>query len=153
MDLKIYKINNDADMQEAFAIRRLVFVEEQSVALREEYDAYEKSAVHFLAVADGTPAGTARWRRTDHGYKLERFAVLKTWRGKGVGTALVQAVLDDLRAAVTSDPMPVYLHAQLSAIPLYLKFGFETRGEQFEEAGIMHYEMVLVHSATATASG
>jgi len=99
---------------------------------------FEEESNHFLATVDGEPAGACRWRKTDKGYKLERFAVLSKFRGFGVGQAMVKAVLADLPA----DADHVYLHAQVQAVPLYLKFGFEKIGSEFEEAGIRHYKMV-----------
>jgi predicted GNAT family N-acyltransferase len=36
----------------------------------------------------------------------------------------------------------IYLHAQLTAAPLYAKFGFKPKGENFWEAGIEHVKMV-----------
>jgi len=89
---------------------------------------------------NGVPAGAARWRKTDKGYKLERFAVLKEFRGMGVGKELVRAVLADL----PKDAPYIYLNAQITAISLYARFGFIKVGEQFEEAGIQHFKMELI---------
>jgi predicted GNAT family N-acyltransferase len=95
-----------------------------------------------LALVDGQPAGAARWRPTENGVKLERFAVLPSFRNHGVGVALVQQVLADVQAEVP-DAAQVYLHAQLRAIPLYERTGFQKVGEMFEECDIQHYKMVL----------
>ncbi len=137
-DISISKITDPADLQKAFAIRYKVFVEEQGCppALEQEFD---EVTTHFLATIDGVPAGASRWRRTELGYKLERFAVLKEFRGAGVGQALVKAVLADLPA----DANYIYLNAQTQVTGLYAKVGFETTGPEFEEAGIKHYKMVL----------
>lgn len=140
--MEVVKITDQESLNKAFAIREKVFVEEQQVSREEEYDEFEKSSAHFLALNEqGEPAGTARWRFTDKGIKLERFAVLKESRGTGVGTALVAAVLEDVEAHPHTEGKKVYLHAQLTAVPLYAKFGFEKKGEQFEECNIWHYQM------------
>lgn len=139
MELKVEKIKTKEQQDIAFEIRKQVFVIEQNVDPEEEYDQFEQSSIHFLVKADGIAAGTARWRFTDKGIKLERFAILAIYRSKGLGSAIVQAVLADLPA----DPKLVYLHAQLTAIPLYSKYGFKTIGSQFTEAGIEHLKMVL----------
>jgi predicted GNAT family N-acyltransferase len=131
------KVSDAASLEKVFAIRREVFVDEQNCPPELEYE-NEDVSIHFLATADGEPAGASRWRKTDKGYKLERFAVLKKFRGAGVGRALVKAVLADLPA----DANYVYLHAQVDAVGLYLRFDFEKQGEMFEEAGIWHYKMV-----------
>lgn len=140
--MQVKKIENRRELEEAFAIREKVFVEEQHVSKEEEYDEFEESSVHFLAISEeGTPCGTARWRFTEKGVKLERFAVLKEFRGKGVGAALVGRVLEDLSLHPEARDKMRYLHAQLTAVPLYEKFGFRKEGDQFDECGILHYKM------------
>ncbi|MCY1541847.1 Acetyltransferase (GNAT) domain protein [compost metagenome] len=64
--------------------------------------------------------------------------MLPAFRGKGIGRALIAAVLADL----PRDADYIYLNSQLEAMSLYAKFGFTAEGEQFEEAGIQHYKMV-----------
>ncbi|WP_410221026.1 GNAT family N-acetyltransferase [Pedobacter sp.] len=135
--LEIIKATTREDLAKVFAIRRTVFVDEQNCPPEIEY-ANEEESVHFLALSGQQPCAACRWRKTDLGYKLERFAVLKDFRGKGIGGALVSTVLADLPA----DAHYVYLNSQVDAVGLYAKFGFETEGEEFEEAGIKHYKMV-----------
>ena len=124
-------------LDHVFAIRRVVFVEEQGCPPELEWENEEEST-HFLATMDNQPCGACRWRKTDQGYKLERFAVLKEYRGKRIGQALVAAALADLPA----DAHYIYLNAQLPAMRLYAKFGFVAEGPQFEEAGFQHFKMV-----------
>lgn len=136
--IDIKKVSDKENLEKVFAIRRRVFVEEQDCPPELEWE-FEDESNHFLARVDGIPVAACRWRKTDKGYKLERFAVLKEYRGKGLGQALVKAVLADL----PSEAEYIYLHAQILAIGLYEKFQFEKVGDQFEEAGILHYKMVL----------
>ncbi|MDR7129276.1 putative GNAT family N-acyltransferase [Algoriphagus sp. 4150] len=143
MSLKVEKVTHDDQLKSAFWIREQVFVIEQGVDPKEEYDEFESVSRHFLACLDEKPAGTARWRITPNGVKLERFAVVKDARGKGVGQALVAAVLEDIKGAPATAGKKKYLHAQLSAVPLYSKFGFEKEGDMFEECNILHYKMQL----------
>src|ERR1700744_26465 len=103
--IQVKKVNNQADLDKVFEIRRQVFCVEQNCPPEIEWE-FEDESTHFLATVNGEPAGASRWRKTDKGYKLERFAVLAPFRG-GVGKALVQAVLDDLPA----DSDYVYMHA------------------------------------------
>jgi len=138
MPLKVSKVTDPADLKEVFAIRREVFVGEQNCPPELEWE-HEEESNHFLATIDGVPAGASRWRQTDKGYKLERFAVLQSFRNNGVGQALVAAVLNDIPADATY----IYLHAQIQAVSLYEKFNFHKTGPEFEEAGIRHYKMVL----------
>ena len=139
----VEKITTKEGLQAAFDIRELVFVVEQEVDAVEEYDEFEDSSVHFLAKVEGIPVGTARWRFTQNGVKMERFAVLKVARGKGVGQALVAAVLGDIDQHPDTNGKKKYLHAQIHAMPLYAKFGFQVVGDQFEECAILHYKMEL----------
>ena len=136
--IEAHKVTDPAGLEKAFAIRREVFVMEQNCPPDLEIE-YDDLCTHFLATVDGVPAGASRWRKTEKGYKLERFAVLKQFRGQGIGQALVAAVLADL----PPDADHVYLHAQLAAASLYERFNFVKTGPQFEEAGMLHYKMVL----------
>ena len=139
--IQVKKVSDDENLQKVFAIRRIVFVGEQNCPPELEWE-FEEESNHFLATVDDVPAGASRWRKTDKGYKLERFAVLQEFRGFGVGQELVKAVLADLPANADY----IYLHAQIQAVGLYEKFGFEKTGPEFEEAGIRHYKMVLKKS-------
>jgi predicted GNAT family N-acyltransferase len=135
--IKVNKVSDTAKLEKVFAIRREVFVGEQNCPPELEWE-FEDESNHFLATVDNEPAGASRWRKTDKGYKLERFAVLSKFRGQGVGQALVEAVLNDLPA----DADYVYLHAQVQAVSLYERFNFKKTGPEFEEAGIRHYKMI-----------
>lgn len=141
--LTVHYIGNKEELlQNAFHIRELVFVEEQHVPKEEEYDEFETSSRHFLAYYGDTPCGTARWRYTEKGIKLERFAVLAEFRSKKVGSALLQSLLKDVAAQSDTIGKLIYLHAQVTAMPFYANFGFSPEGEMFEECNIQHYKMV-----------
>ncbi len=124
------------DLEQAFEIRRQVFVIEQKVNPEEEYDEFENACTHLLARHNGVACGTARIRKTENGIKLERFAVLSAYRGKGVGAALVEGCLQRLEKGTFA-----YMHAQEHALNLYAKFGFEPVGERFWECEIPHFKM------------
>ena len=144
-DFRVVEVQTEEQKEKLFAIRREVFVIEQEVAADEEFDEFEDSSVHFVALdAEQNPIGSARWRDTEKGSKMERFAVKKTWRRKGVASALVQAVLDDIEKKKGTGNY-LYMHAQLDAVPLYEKFGFEKKGEIFEECNILHYTMFKIN--------
>ncbi|MBS4072687.1 MAG: GNAT family N-acetyltransferase [Algoriphagus sp.] len=143
MSLRVEKITDNSLLQEAFAIRNQVFVLEQNVDPALERDDFEATSHHFIAFLEEIPVGAARWRVTDYGVKLERFAVLREFRGKGIGQALVSEVLIDIAANPDAAGKIKYLHAQLSAVGLYSKFGFEKVGDLFEECFIQHYKMQL----------
>ena len=139
----VIKISQPEDLQKAFKIRQEVFVEEQNVPYSEEFDLYDKKAHHFLAIDQyHCPCGTARWRVTPNGIKLERFAVLNSARGKGVGYQLLKTVMADINKSPLTQDKLIYLHAQLGVLSLYEKLGFQKTGTLFQECGIDHLKMV-----------
>ena len=139
---KVHKITTSADKQKAQEIRKIVFVEGQQVPEEEEIDQYEEECEHFLAWQGATPCGACRYRFTENGVKLERFAVLEGFRGQGVGSALVEACLADVKQHSQYSGQQLYLNAQLDAIPLYRKYGFATVGDEFLECDIRHLKMI-----------
>ena len=135
-EVKRFTANDKEIADKAFAIRKKVFVEEQGVDASLEY-ANEEAAHHYLLLLAGKPIATARWRETDKGIKLERFAVLHEFRNRGIGEIILKEVLRD----VATLGKKIYLHSQLRAVPFYERNGFEKAGEIFTEAGIEHYYM------------
>ena len=84
---------------------------------------------------DGTLVGTGRLLRDG---RIGRMAVLRPWRGKGAGGALLAELLKMAQAAGLND---LVLHAQTHAMGFYEKHGFVAEGEEFMEAGIPHFAM------------
>ena len=118
------------------AVRETVFVQEQQVPIEEEWDALDPDCVHVIARAqDGTPIGTGRLTPE---HKIGRMAVLREWRGRGVGDALLLALIEQAHQRGWRE---VALNAQVSAIAFYLRHGFQPVGERFWEAGIEHQAM------------
>jgi len=144
-DFSVVIADTEELKKKLFAVRHEVFVVEQEVDAAEEFDEFEDMSRHLVALDHaGHAIGSARWRQTEKGYKLERFAVLKNWRRRGVASALVQAVLEDIRSQKGTGNY-LYMHAQLDAMPLYEKFGFQKKGEMFIECNIKHFTMFLVN--------
>ena len=141
--ITVKEITNKKDQKKAQEIRHEVFVIGQNVPADLEVDQYENEAIHYLAFLNNNPVGAARWRITDQGVKLERFAVLNEFRGRGIGSAMVKKILSDIKRDPVAGDKEIYLHAQLDAIPLYRKFGFVKYGNMFDEAGLLHYSMRL----------
>lgn len=125
-------------MKQAHSIRYEVFVIGQNCPEEIEWE-YEEESTHFLVFKKNKAVATARHRKTEKGYKLERFAVLNSERGKGYGHQVLKAILKDLKEFNGM----TYMHAQTDVIPFYEKMGFVKTGNEFEEAGIMHYKMAL----------
>lgn len=128
-----------AERDACMRIRMTVFVDEQRVPAELEPDAYDAVATHVLATVEGEPAATARI--VDKGEsvaKIGRVAVLREYRGTGLGRGLMEFVLGLARAqgfAVAA------LDAQTYVIPFYEKLGFLAEGPVFDDAGIPHRHM------------
>ena len=119
-------------------IRTAVFIHEQKIPEDLEWDEFDLISMHVLALnSDGQPIGTARL--LPDGY-IGRMAVLKDWRGKGLGSAMLLRMLEELKNRQMQKAM---LNAQTDAIKFYEKFGFQVTGEEFIEAGIPHVKMIL----------
>ena len=117
-------------------IRTTVFVVEQNVDRALEYE-YEEEGNFYLLYYNEKPAATARWRNTEKGIKLERFATLKEYRNKGLGSKLLKKIMNDVLPLNKT----IYLHSQIRAITYYERAGFRKKGERFVEANIEHYLM------------
>ncbi|MBP6018236.1 MAG: GNAT family N-acetyltransferase [Burkholderiaceae bacterium] len=128
----------DSQGPRATAIRLAVFVDEQGIPVSIELDNHDAQAVHALAIdTDGVVAGTGRLLPDAH---IGRMAVLANYRGRGVGTQLLLALVAEARRR---DYPGVVLSAQVHACPFYEAHGFVRVGEPFLEAGIPHVSMTL----------
>ncbi len=138
MEIKKFTFSDKDLMKMSHLIRKKVFVFEQNCPAELEWE-FEEESIHFLVIDNKKAVATARHRKTEKGIKLERFAVLKEERGKGYGHYILKAILKDLN---NFDGL-IYMHAQCEVIPFYEKLNFKKRGAKFEEAGILHYKMIL----------
>lgn len=131
-------VNWIATREKLRALRRAVFIEEQRVPEELEWDDADDRSYHVLATSEeGEPIGTGRLKLDG---QIGRMAVARSWRRRGVGAAILQALLDLARKEGCTT---VRLHAQTHAIEFYAKYGFVAIGEEFDEAGIPHRMMEL----------
>ena len=138
IEIKKFRFEDESLMKQAHNIRHEVFVIGQNCPENIEWE-FEEESTHFLVFKENKAVATARHRKTEKGYKLERFAVLNSERGKGYGHKVLKAILEDLNEC----NLLIYMHAQTDVIPFYEMMGFVKTGKEFEEAGIMHYKMTL----------
>ena len=132
------------DIVNALKVRDVVFIQEQNVPVELEHDEYDTEALHLLAIEMKTkePVGTARILDKGNGVaKIGRVAVLKEFRGHGIGQALMQAAFKTTRELHFTKLM---LDAQVSVIPFYENLGFIAEGDVFEDAGIPHRHMTMI---------
>ena len=137
-DFRVEPADYTVDFKDLRSVREPVFVQEQNVPLELEWDELDPKCTHVIARDDAhRPIGTGRLTPE---HKIGRMAVLKEWRGRGVGEALLRALLEQARDQGLPE---VVLHAQVDAIGFYEKFGFQPEGARFVEAGIEHQTMRL----------
>jgi predicted GNAT family N-acyltransferase len=136
--VKVVEIKDRAMMEQAWAIRRLVFIEEQHVPEEIEQDEDDARALHVLAFDGETPIGCGRMVGHGDYAKIGRMAVLHERRRLGIGRQVLEFLMD---AALHQGFGKAVLHAQLTAEGFYLRNGYMPVGDAFEEAGIMHQLM------------
>ncbi len=138
-DFRVEPADYRTDFQDLRRVREPVFVIEQQVPIELEWDAIDPICQHVIARDnDNRPIGTGRLSPQR---KIGRMAVMHAWRGRGVGEALLRALIDAARAQRWPD---VTLNAQVDAIGFYEKYGFVAHDAEFMEAGIRHQAMRLV---------
>ncbi len=141
-DARVRLVDSPEDRRAAFAIREVVFIDEQAVPRDLEVDGLDDQCTHLLAELwqEGAwvPVGTARLRRKGTLAKAERVAVLSRCRGTGLGALLMSALEDEARAQGFGE---VVLNAQVQVVPFYERLGYVAEGPEFDEAGIQHRAM------------
>lgn len=128
------------EMPAIVTIRQAVFQVEQGVSAALEFDGLDETSDHILAYTDGEAIGTTRIRYLDSTTaKIERVAVLASFRSRGIGRTMMTAALQVLASKNIS---VAKLHAQIYAKDFYGRLGFQPVGNPFDEAGIPHIAMI-----------
>lgn len=120
------------------SIRTPVFIEEQHVEPDFEWDELDEAAVHLLALIDNQAIGCLRI--IDY-KKIGRMAVLKPWRGLGIGSALLTQAIEICRQHSSQS---IFLSAQTHAIVFYIKAGFKAISQEYTDVNIAHVDMQLI---------
>jgi len=124
--------------QDAKFIRKQVFIIEQNIPEEEEWDDQDMISDHFVVYDQDQPIATARLLQNN---SVGRVAVLKTYRGQGIGRMIM---LEIIRQAHQQDRKFLQLSSQVHAISFYEKIGFSIQGDAYDECGIPHIKMQLV---------
>ncbi|RYU71277.1 GNAT family N-acetyltransferase [Aliivibrio finisterrensis] len=133
---EVKNVNYTGENEQAIReVRDTVFIQEQSIDPDIEFDGLDESAVHAIVYSNAQPVGTGRILDDGH---IGRIAILKAFRGQGLGSKIVLSLIDE----ATKRGYPrVYLGSQKHAINFYTKLGFQPYGDEFMEAGIPHLSM------------
>lgn len=134
-NIKIICTDWKQHQKELKQIRSKVFIEEQHVPENLEWDEFDEQSSHFLAFYDQQAVATVRLKPDG---QIGRMAVLTNYRGKGLGSALLKAVISH---AENEHYKILYLHAQEQAIGFYQQFHFAENGKAFMDANIVHQAM------------
>jgi predicted GNAT family N-acyltransferase len=132
-------VTGDVELQEAFEVRREVFVREQGISEDLVFDEHDREAMHMVVKDGKRVIGSARVRfLADNQAKLERMAILRHYRRKGIGKEIL-LFLDSVWK--DKQVQEVIIHAQLEVVPFYKLCGFDELGLPFREAGVKHIKM------------
>lgn len=138
--LKIRVVQSAKELEDAFHVRRDVFVMEQKVPESIEIDDHDRSALHFVGYSQQRPVSAGRMRFVDNYGKLERVSVMKPFRGQGYGK---QLILEMEKVAKEKGYTQTKLNAQTHAEEFYRTLGYQTISkEPFMDAGIPHVTMI-----------
>jgi len=142
MDLEVRIATTGQELTGALELRYRVFVQEQGVPAELEHDEQDATALHVVALQQGSVIGTGRLvSESGTAARIGRMAVAAHLRRMGVGSEVLSCLEQQARS---QGKQTVLLHAQLAVRGFYDYHGYTAQGEEFEEAGIRHVTMVKV---------
>lgn len=124
--------------QDAKLIRTLVFINEQNIPEKDEWDDQDVLSQHFIIYDQEYPVATARILKN---HSIGRVAVLKEYRSKGIGRLIMLKIIED---AQNKNRPFLHMSSQVHAISFYKKLGFSVEGDVYDECGIPHVEMRML---------
>lgn len=137
--MEVRLVTNKKELEDAYKVRKIVFVEEQNVPVELEMDEYEETAAHFVLYDNDEPIGAGRFRIIDNIGKVERICVTKEQRSSGGG----RIIMEKIEQYAKEKGLPkLKLNAQIQAIPFYSRLGFTVSSDEFLDAGIPHKTMI-----------
>ena len=131
-------------------IRTAVFIQEQKVPEADEWDEFDKQAIHFLVQNDNNEfIGCARLliekQQQNAVFHIGRVAIVKSFRNQGIGHSLMRFIVDYCHSSAAQ--RRIYLHAQIERRHFYTTLGFIAEGNEFMDAGIPHISMYLTSAS------
>lgn len=126
--------------QDSQSIREQVFIQEQKINPADEWDSEDQMSLHFVVYACQPdveyPIATARLLKNN---SIGRVAVLKAYRGKGIGRFIMLNIIE--HAKLEQRPF-LKLSAQVHAIQFYQSLGFQVFGDEYLDCAIPHRDMM-----------
>ncbi|WP_281975407.1 GNAT family N-acetyltransferase [Halobacillus litoralis] len=136
--MDILKVSNSVQKDDAYHVRRVVFVDEQKVPEELEIDEFDDTAIHLVGYEGEQPVAASRLRFVEGYGKLERICVTKEQRGRSYGKQIIKAMEEVIREHGYSKAK---LNAQTHAEEFYESIGYLTVSGEFLDAGIPHVTM------------
>lgn len=146
--VEVRQVQSAEDLEIIFQIRDVVFVEEQALTPDARHDPDDRRSIHYLGYLHGKPVGTGRLTIIGKEAQIAWVAVLKEYRGEGIGWALMEAMIERAQEEETDY---IILNAQVHAREFYRRLGFRAVGEEFTMAAIPH--QVMIRSLNETGGG
>ncbi|MBA2174459.1 GNAT family N-acetyltransferase [Halobacillus locisalis] len=137
--MDIQKAIQSKQKDDAFSVRRVVFIHEQKVPESLEMDEHDESAHHFVGYDENIPVAAGRLRVVEDYGKLERICVIREHRGRHFGQAIISRLEEYTKELGFHKTK---LNAQTHAEDFYKSLGYETISDTFIDAGIPHVTMV-----------
>jgi len=126
--------------KDVISIRQKVFIDEQRVPEKLEWDEEDKISMHVVAYNNKKAVANARYYQKNNEAYLGRMAVLPDFRRRGIGKMLLKYCINELQKLPVKQ---IILHAQEAVIEFYQQQGFKVSGDTFYEAQIPHKKMSL----------
>lgn len=136
--MNIIKAHSQDEIDQAFQVRKKVFIDEQHVPPEIEMDSLDGTAIHFVGYLDNEPIAASRLRMVDDYGKLERICILKECRGQSFGKQLINVMEKEI---IKHGLAEAKLNAQTHAAGFYEQLGYSITSEEFIDAGIPHVTM------------
>ncbi|APB31427.1 MULTISPECIES: GNAT family N-acetyltransferase [Vagococcus] len=120
----------------SFFLRTLVFVQEQGISLKAEFDALDIDRTFYIVIYyDNTPVATARYQQDDEKtLRPDRLCVHKNWRKQGLGRRLL---LELEQIGRKQHCTLSRIHGEKQAVGFYQRLGYKVVSDEFIEDGII----------------
>ncbi len=133
MDYKIFTGLND----DIIKIRTSVFVDEQG--FKDEFDEVDSNCTHIVLYDSKKPIATCRYFKEGENYHIGRVAIIKEYRGQGLGNYIMQIAETEIK---NEGGQKIEVSAQVRVSEFYKKLGYKKVGNVYFDEYCEHIRMV-----------
>lgn len=98
----------------------------------------DEQAMHFAVMVDQKIVCVASLYIDNKSARLRKFATLKLFQGKGIGSCMLNHLIKNLKQQGINY---LWFDARESAVGFYKRFGFHSSGELFYKSRVEYYKM------------